>query len=381
MFDWLIVGAGFAGSVLAERIANVRGETVLVIDKRGHIGGNAFDHLNEDGVLIHRYGPHIFHTNAKPVFDYLSRFTSWRPYEHRVLAEVDGRLVPIPINRTTVNALYDLELSEVETEAFLAARAEPIEHPRNAEEKVVSQVGRELYEKFFRTYTTKQWGLDPTELDASVTARIPVRFGDDDRYFSDTYQRMPLKGYTPMFQKMLSHPKIAVSLGMTPAQVATGTYRRMIFTGPIDEYYGCRFGKLPYRSLRFEFETHDRESFQPAAVVNYPQTEQFTRITEYKKLTGQRHAKTTISREFPQAAGEPFYPIPRPENAALFKRYDTLARHERNMWFVGRLANYRYYNMDQVVAQALKTFRDICDTLPAPARRSVITVENSISAS
>jgi UDP-galactopyranose mutase len=375
MFDWLIVGAGFAGSVLAERLANVRRESVLIIDRRDHIGGNAYDHPDDAGVLIHRYGPHIFHTNARPVFDYLSRFTRWRDYEHRVLAHVDGHLVPIPINRTTVNRLYDLNLSEPEVAAFLAARAEPVAHPRTSEEKVVSEVGRELYEKFFRGYTRKQWGLDPAELDASVAGRIPVRTNDDDRYFTDAIQKMPADGYTALFRRMLANPRITVRLGVSTSQILPGTFRRMIYTGPIDEHFGFRFGKLPYRSLRFVFETHDVTSFQPAAVVNYPQTEEYTRVTEYKKLTGQTHPRTTISREYPQAVGEPFYPIPRPENAALFQRYDALARAEKHVWFVGRLANYRYYNMDQVVAQALKTFRRICETILERAPRTVQTVE------
>ncbi len=219
MFVWLIVGAGFAGSVLAERLANERGETVLLIDKRDHVGGNAYDHPDEVGVLIHRYGPHIFHTNAKPVSDYLSQFTRWRPYEHRVLGLVDDQLVPIPINRTTVNTLYGLSLSEPEVAAFFAERASPIAHPRNSEEKVVSQVGFELYEKFFRHYTRKQWGLDPSELDASVTARVPVRTGDDDRYFTDTFQKMPADGYHALFKRMLDNPRITVKLSTTLAQV------------------------------------------------------------------------------------------------------------------------------------------------------------------
>lgn len=376
MYDWLVVGAGFAGSVLAERIASQRNESVLVIDRRDHFGGNAFDYFNSDGILIHKYGPHIFHTNSKAIVEYLSKFTKWRPYEHRVLAQVDGQLVHIPINLDTVNQLYGLELTEETLPAFFAERAEPVAHPKNSEEVIVGQVGRELYEKFFQGYTRKQWGLDPSELDASVTSRIPVRTNRDDRYFGDTFQKMPIKGYSPMFFKMLNHPNIEVRLNTDFTEIAAGSYRRMIFTGPIDEYFGYRFGKLPYRSLRFVHETRNVESFQPTAVVNYPQTESFTRITEYKKLTGQKHPLTSISYEYPSATGDPFYPIPRKDNAALFAKYDAMAKTEKNVWFVGRLANYRYYNMDQVVGQALKTFKTINETIPAShstAHRTVKT--------
>ena len=360
MHDWLIVGAGFAGSVLAERIASQRNETVLIIDKRSHIAGNAYDHLNENGILVHKYGPHIFHTNSSQIVSYLSKFTNWRPYEHRVLAKVDGQLVPIPINRTTINRLYKLDLSESEVENFLRQRAVPGERPKNSEEAVVQKVGWDLYRKFFQGYTRKQWGLDPSELEASVTARIPVRYGDDDRYFGDTFQQMPSLGYTRLFENMLSSPNIDVELETAYADVkGRHLAKRVIYSGPIDEYFGYRFGKLPYRSLRFEHVTLPIHSFQPAAVVNYPQTEAYTRITEYKKLTGQSHPQTSISYEFSSSEGDPFYPVPRPQNAELFAKYDALARAQDNVWFVGRLANYRYYNMDQVVGQALKTFSEI----------------------
>ncbi|PZN93499.1 MAG: UDP-galactopyranose mutase [Hyphomicrobiales bacterium] len=290
MYDWLIVGAGFAGSVLAERLASQRNEKVLVIDKRSHIGGNAYDHLDEAGVLVHRYGPHIFHTNAQPIVDYLSKFTRWRPYEHRVLAEVDGRRVPIPINRTTVNALYGLDLNEAGVAAFYAARAEPVDCVKTSEDVVVGQVGRDLYEKFFRGYTRKQWGLDPSQLDKSVTARVPVRTNDDDRYFTDTFQQMPLDGYTPMFESMLSHPNIEIMLQTDYASVVGKLpFKRVIFTGPIDEFFGFRFGKLPYRSLSFEHVTLDQEWSQQVGTVNFPQTMPYTRVSEFKHLTGQRH--------------------------------------------------------------------------------------------
>ncbi|MFT8246704.1 UDP-galactopyranose mutase [Roseomonas sp. BN140053] len=371
MFDWLVVGAGFAGAVLAERLASVRGERVLVIDRRDHIAGNAYDEHDEAGVLMHRYGPHIFHTNSEAVFAHLSNFTKWRAYEHRVLGKVqDGKLVPIPINRTTVNRLYDLALtSEAEVEAFFDARAEKVAEVRTSEDVVVGRVGRELYETFFRGYTRKQWGLDPSELDKSVTSRVPTRADNDDRYFTDSFQFMPADGYTAMFSKMLDHPNITVMTGTEYAAVKDKfPHRRLIWTGPVDEFFDFRFGKLPYRSLRFEHQTLDQEWFQPAGTVNYPGEEvPYTRISEYKYLTGQVHPKTTITTEFPAAEGDPYYPIPRPENAALYKRYEALADATPNTWFVGRLATYRYYNMDQVVGQALATFRRIEAEVPQSA--------------
>ncbi|MBV9077492.1 MAG: UDP-galactopyranose mutase, partial [Methylobacteriaceae bacterium] len=362
MYDWLIVGAGFAGSVLAERLASDRGDRVLVVDRRPHVAGNAYDRLDEAGILIHQYGPHIFHTNSEAVFGYLSRFTGWRPYEHRVLGEIDGRLVPIPINLDTINALYDLDLKSDELEAWFAARAEQVAEIRTSEDVVVSKVGRELYEKFFRGYTRKQWGLDPSELDKSVTARVPVRTNRDDRYFTDSYQAMPKDGYTRMFERMLAHPKIDVMLDTDYREIRDSIpHRRTVYTGPIDEYFGHRYGKLPYRSLRFRHETLDCARFQPVGTVNYPMTEDYTRISEYKHLTGQVHERTSITYEYPAADGDPYYPIPRPENAQLFKRYEKLAMQASDTWFVGRLATYRYYNMDQVVGQALAAFRRIAE--------------------
>jgi UDP-galactopyranose mutase len=363
-FDWLIVGAGFAGSVLAERLASQLGHKVLIIDKRLHIGGNAYDCHDASGVLIHQYGPHIFHTNSQMIFDYLSQFTAWRAYEHRVLASVDGQLLPIPINLDTVNRLYGLSLTSDELTAFFAERAELVEQIRTSEDVVVSRVGRDLYEKFFRGYTRKQWGVDPSELDKSVTARVPTRTDRDDRYFSDEFQAMPAEGYTRMFERMLKHPNIRVLLGTDFAEVRDAVlYKRLIFTGPIDEYFDFRFGKLPYRSLRFVHKQLDKPWHQPVAVVNYPQDKDYTRITEYKHLTGQEHPTTSITCEYPCDQGDPYYPVPRPENAALFKRYEQLARAQENVWFVGRLATYRYYNMDQVVGQALATFNRIREQL------------------
>ena len=360
MFDYLIVGAGFAGSVLAERLATKANKKVLIIDQRSHIGGNAYDYYNEDGILIHKYGPHIFHTNAKEVFDYLGQFTPWRPYEHRVLGSVDGQLVPIPINLTTINSLYGLNLSSDQVEAFFKSKAEKVDRIKTSEDVVVSVVGRELYEKFFKSYTKKQWDLDPSELDASVTARVPTRTNKDDRYFTDTYQAMPLNGYTKMFEKMLSHPNIKIMLNTDYKEIVDVIpYKNMIFTGPIDSYFNYCYGKLPYRSLEFKFETIDSEQYQPTGTVNYPNSQLYTRITDFKYLTGQKHPKTTIVYEYPQAEGDPYYPVPRAENAEIYKKYQQLAAAMTNTYFVGRLATYKYYNMDQVVAQSLTLFKKL----------------------
>lgn len=360
MFDYLIVGAGFAGSVLAERLANGSGKKVLICDKRPHIAGNAYDYYNEDGILIHKYGPHIFHTNSKEVFDYLGRFTDWREYQHRVLASVDGMLVPMPINLDTINKLYGLNLTSFEVEDFFKKHAEPCENIRTSEDVVVSKVGRELYQKFFKNYTQKQWGLDPSELDASVTSRVPTRTNRDDRYFTDLYQAMPKYGYTKMFEKLLDSPNIKIMLNCDYREIADQiNFKEMIYTGPVDAFFDYKYGKLPYRSLEFKHETHDCEQFQSAPVVNYPNEQAFTRITEFKYLTGQEHKKTSIVYEYPQAEGDPYYPIPRKENAEIYAKYKTLADSRSDVHFVGRLATYKYYNMDQIVAQALTTYGKI----------------------
>jgi UDP-galactopyranose mutase len=357
MFDTIIVGAGFAGSVLAERLARGLDQRVLLVDRRSHIGGNAYDCYDQHGILIHRYGPHIFHTNSTEIFDYLSRFTEWREYQHRVRAWVDGRLVPIPINLDTINELYGLNLDSTGMRTFLESVAEKRDKIATSEDVVVNGVGRELYEKFFRNYTRKQWGLDPSELDAQVTARVPVRYNRDDRYFTDSYQAMPARGYTHMFGNMLDHPNIKILLNTDYREIQHEiSHTRLIYTGPVDEYFDHRFGKLPYRSLDFKHETHHRRTFQAAPVVNYPNDYAYTRVTEFKYLTGQEHLSTSIVYEFPRADGDPYYPIPRAENAALYKQYQALAEQTPNVHFVGRLATYRYYNMDQVVGQALTLF-------------------------
>lgn len=360
MFDYMIVGAGLAGAVLAERLASQSNKKILLVDKRNHIGGNTFDYYNKDGLLVHKYGPHIFHTNSKEVFTYLGNFTQWRPYEHRVLASVDGMLVPIPINLNTINQLYGLNLNSAEVDAFLESKAEKKIKIVTSEDVVVNKVGRELYEKFFKGYTRKQWDLDPSELDASVTSRIPTRNNRDDRYFTDTYQAIPLYGYTRMFQKMLHHPNIKILLNTDYKEVQDSIcYKNMIYTGPIDYFYDYCYGKLPYRSLEFKFETLEENVFQKTGTINYPNEHAYTRITEFKYLTGQKHPKTTVVYEFPKDEGDPYYPVPRAENALLYKRYRQLAEQENKIYFAGRLATYKYYNMDQVVAQALTLYKKI----------------------
>ena len=376
-YDVLIVGAGFAGSVLAERLAAGSGKRVLLIDRRPHIGGNAYDQHDAAGVLIHPYGPHIFHTNSQAILDYLSSFTEWRPYEHRVLAQVRGMELPMPINRQTVNRFFGVDLTQDEVEAFLESKAECPGVVRTSADVVLSKVGRELYEAFFQGYTRKQWGLDPSELDKSVTSRVPTRTSDDDRYFTDQHQQMPLHGYTRMFERMLDHPGIHLALGTDYRDIDPASYDQLIFTGPVDEFFGHRYGKLPYRSLQFRHETHDRPQFQDVGVVNYPaEAVPYTRITEFKYLTGQEHPQTSVCYEYPSAEGDPYYPVPRPENAALYQRYQALADATPNVTFVGRLATYKYYNMDQVVGQALATYQrlaakervlDVAAQVPAAA--------------
>ncbi len=370
-YDYLIVGAGFAGATVAERLASQCEARVLVVDERPHIAGNAYDPLDEHGIRIHLYGPHIFHTSSRRIVDYLSQFTAWQPYEHRVLARTGGRDIPLPIGARTIRSLYGLALSPDEMEAFFEARREPLAEIRNSEEAIVARIGRELYELLFANYTRKQWGLEARELDASVCGRVAIRTNDDDRYFSDTFQAMPRDGYGTLIGRMLAQPGIELALETSFAQAAERVrFERLVYTGPIDAYFEHCYGALPYRSLAFQFETHDLERYQRAAVVNYPGPEPFTRITEFKALTGQRHPKTTIAREYPRAEGEPYYPIPRPENRERYARYAHRAERERHVTFVGRLAEYRYYNIDQVVGSALQAFESLATGREPEATRA-----------
>lgn len=357
--DVLVVGAGFAGAISARVIAEQHGLRVLVIDRRPHIAGNAHDELDEHGVLCHTYGPHIFHTNAPKVSEFLSRFTAWRPYEHRAAAEVDGRFVPMPINADTVEILHDVTLPDEDAAAsHLAALAETRAELHTSEDAVVSKVGRDLYERLFRGYTRKQWELDPSELHASVCARIPVRTNRDDRYFTDSFQAMPVDGYTAMFERILDHPLIDVQVGVDYDELGElRTATPMVWTGPIDAFFGHRFGPLPYRSLRFEQElraTPGGHLVQPTGTVNYPNERiPYTRVTEFRHLTGQTLDVSTLCYEYPAAEGDPYYPIPRTANRELYHRYEKLADARPDVLFVGRLARYQYLNMDQVVAGTL----------------------------
>ena len=373
-YDTLVVGAGYAGSIMAERLASQDGQRVLVIDRRDHIAGNAYDYYDEHGVLVHKYGPHIFHTNSEKVVEYLSDFTEWRPYEHRVLARVDGMYVPMPINRTTINALYGLGLTtDDEVSAFLAERAEPVDYIRTSEDVVVAKVGRELYEKFFRGYTRKQWQRDPSELHSSVCARIPIRTNEDDRYFTDSFQKMPVDGYTAMFRRILDHPLIEVRVDTDYEDVKDEVeYDHLVYTGPIDKFFGYRFGELPYRSLECEMRNEPTPHggyVQPATSVNEPSEDvPYTRTTEFRRMTGQeRHDSSTVAVEYPRSEGDPYYPIPRDDTRALYRRYEALAQDLADTTFVGRLARYQYLNMDQVVGQALAAADKLLEKLAAAA--------------
>jgi UDP-galactopyranose mutase len=364
MSEVLIVGAGYAGCVCARELAEW-GRDIVLIDRRPHIAGNAYDELDAHGVLIHRYGPHIFHTNSEPIFTFLSRFTEWRPYEHRVLSRVDGQLYPIPINRTTINKLHGWNLSEEEVAQYLESVREPRDKVKTSEDVVLSSVGRELCDKFFRGYTRKQWGLDLSDLRAGVAARIPTRTNDDDRYFTDTYQAMPVEGYTRMFERMLDHPRIQVKVSTSFEEIRPEIRaRHTVYSGPVDSYFNYCYGKLPYRSLEFVHERlPDQQWFQPVGTVNYPNDFEFTRITEFKHLSGQEHPGTSIVREYPRAEGEPYYPIPTDANEQQYQQYKALVEQEKNVTFVGRLAEYRYYNMDQVVGAARRAVERIKEQL------------------
>lgn len=362
-YDYLIVGAGYAGSVLAERLASQLGKTSLVVDKREHIGGNSHDHYDAAGVLIHTYGPHYFRSNSERIVEYLSQFTEWHPVEYKILSWSDGRYWQFPINLNTFEQLIGHPSTTEEMEKTLAEWRVDIEKPANSEEVIVSQVGWELYEKFFKNYTRKQWLRDPKDLDASVCGRIPVRTNRDDRYLSEKFQALPKDGYTAMFRRILDHPLITVRLNTDYLDILPKIeYSHLIYTGPIDEYFDCCYGPLPYRSLRFEPETLPQEIYQPAMQVNYPNDHEFTRIVEIKHATGQKISCTTIVREYPEDYGpgkEAYYPIPAPDAKALYDKYATLAEAEKGVSFVGRLATYRYYNMDQVVGMALAEFEKL----------------------
>ena len=366
-FDFLVVGAGFAGAVCAREMAEA-GYSVLLIDKRNHIGGNAYDEVDQHGVLVHPYGPHIFHTNSEYIFNYLSQFTEWRKYEHRVLSSVDGNLFPFPINRETINKIFGINLSHSEVENFLENERINIPEIRTSEDVVLSSVGRRLCDIFFRGYTRKQWGLELSQLSAGVAARIPTRSNDDDRYFTDTFQYMPKDGYSNLFNNLVGHENIEVLISTELESVKSEIqFIHMIYTGPIDRFFGYRFGKLEYRSIHFTHEhIEEYDKYQSVGTINYPNDFDFTRITEFKHITGQECRGTSIVKEFPRSDGEPYYPVPRKENEKLYQKYKALASSEKNVTFVGRLAEYRYYNMDQVVGAALAVSKKIVNALDRP---------------
>lgn len=374
--DWLIVGAGYTGCILAERLATQLNRKVLLVDRRDHVGGNAFDFYNEHGVLVHQYGPHIFHTNSKKVWDYLSQFTDWRPYYHHVLAVVEGRKVPVPFNLNSINKLFPAAYAERLEKALIDGypygTRVPVLKLMESENAELRTLAKYVYDNVFFKYTTKQWELKPEELDRSVTARVPLAVSRDDRYFQDTYQAMPTLGYSAMFKRMLAHPNIHVLLKADYKDIAGEVkYDRMAYSGAVDSFFDYTHGPLPYRSLRFEFQTLDQEWFQETGTVNYPNEYDFTRITEQKRLTGQTLPKTTITVEYPQryeiGVNDPYYPIPRDENRVIHERYlGEVRKMQGKVLFAGRLADYRYYNMDQAAARALKLFEDEMQPKHAP---------------
>lgn len=363
--DIIIVGAGISGATLAQRYATQHNKKVLILEKRDHIGGNCYDYTNEDGILVSKYGAHLFHTNLGDVWRYVNQFSDWQKYEHRVFSSVDGKLVPVPVNITTVNTLLGLQIeTEEEMKRWLEQNTTKIENPQNSEDMALSLVGPVLYEKMFKHYTQKQWNKEPKELAPSVIGRIPVRTNFEDRYFSDIHQAIPKHGYTKLFEKMLDHPNITVKLNTDyfAEKDKLGTYEKLFFTGPIDQFFGYKYGKkLQYRSLKFVFETYDKEYYQTNSVINYPNEHEYTRIVEYKHFTGQKHPKTTISKEFPTWEGEPYYPVPSKENLELFAKYQKEAHEaeKKHIYFVGRLANYKYFNMDQAFKNALDLFKRV----------------------
>lgn len=382
MFNYIIIGSGFSGSTIAERIANELNQKVLIIEKRDHIGGNCHDYYNKEGLLVHKYGPHIFHTEKKHVWDYVSQFTDWIPYQHEVLGFIDGKNVPIPFNLNSLYSLFPLEhakkLEKKLVENFGYDVKIPILKLKQTQDTELKFLADFIYNKVFLNYTKKQWGFKPEELDPLVTSRVPVSISRDNRYFQDPYQGIPKDGYTKLFEKMLSHPKINIMLNKDSKELLhfdndlkkvffnekeyEGT---IIFTGEIDEFFNYEFGKLPYRSLRFEFDTVDKEYFQEKGTINYPNNYKFTRITEFKHMTNQKVPNTTIVKEYPQEYDKnvkgkdiPYYPIPQMENDLVYEKYKNKAQELDNVIFLGRLAEYKYYNMDLVVDSALNLFME-----------------------
>ncbi|MEG1459208.1 MAG: UDP-galactopyranose mutase [Acetivibrio sp.] len=378
MYDSIIIGCGFAGAVLGRELAE-KGKKILIIEKRSHIGGNSYDEKEEHGILVHKYGPHIFHTNKKEVYEYLSRFTKWYEYSHKVVGNIYGKLIPVPFNLNTLTMVYGEEKADRLKDKLIAEYGEnkkvPILELRKNKDAEIQEIAAYIYENIFLKYTMKQWGQKPEEIDASVSGRVPIVLSYDNRYFQDTYQGMPLEGYTQLFENLLNHPNIEVRLGVEAKKVLEIKENtiffegevfkgRVVFTGALDEFFDCRFGRLPYRSLIFKTEYHKEKPYQTYGVVNYTVTEDFTRITEYPYLTGQDCEGTSIMKEYPipytdEEKQIPYYSIINEENQALYEKYVSLVKEIPNFYLLGRLAEYKYYNMDAIVERALKTAKEL----------------------
>ncbi|MFZ8831620.1 MAG: UDP-galactopyranose mutase [Thermodesulfobacteriaceae bacterium] len=379
MFEFIVVGSGFAGSVIAERIANVLNRKVLIIEKRNHIGGNCYDYRDENNIIVHKYGPHLFHTDYKEVFDYLSNFTDWHIYHHKVLAFVDGKKIPLPFNLNSIYEVFPQELAkrlEVKLiEKYGYGTKIPILELLKEEDQDLKFLANYVYEKIYKNYTMKQWGLKPEEISPQVTARVPIYVSRDNRYFTDKYQVIPKDGYTKIFERMLNHPNIKIMLNTDFKEVISIDFEnkkiyflgqefkgKLIFTGMIDELFNFKYGFLPYRSLDLRFETIEQEYYQEAPVVNYPNDYDFTRITEFKHIHPVKSDKTTILKEYPKAyqpnVDIPYYPVFTKENQELYNKYKEEADKFENLVLVGRLAEYRYYDMDDVVKRALEVFEE-----------------------
>ncbi len=364
---YLIVGSGLSGSVLAERIASVLKKEVLIIEKKDHLAGNVYDFKDDTGIFIHKHGPHAFHTNNKKVWNYLNQFTDWHPYFHKVRAIVDGMEVPLPFN---LNAIYNVfppnlaaKLENKLIDIFGYNVKIPILKLKEFNDKDLQFLSNYIYEKVFLGYTLKQWGLSPEKLYSSVTARVPVYISRDDRYFQDKYQGIPEEGYTTLVKNILDNPLIKVELNTDYKDVKnTVKFEKLIYTGCIDEFFDFKFGELSYRSLDFKFKSHDVEFFQSVTQINYPENYDYTRITEYKHFMDIKTPKTTVAYEYPQdykiSTNEPYYPIPNDENNNIYLKYKNEAERLQDIIFIGRLAEYKYYNMDQIVARALEVFEE-----------------------
>ncbi|MCE5215149.1 MAG: UDP-galactopyranose mutase [Methanobacterium sp.] len=379
MFDYIIVGAGLAGSVLAERITNILGKKVLILEKRNHIGGNCYDYIDKNGIQVHKYGPHIFRTDLKHIYDYLSQFTDWNLYQHEVLGLIDGKKVPIPFNLNTLHELLPENLVEQLEKQLIEHFGFDVKVPilelKKTQDKDLKFLADFIYQKVFLNYTMKQWGFKPEDLDPSVTGRVPVYISKDNRYFQDKYQGIPKEGYTKLFEKMLDSPNIKIMLNtdyneimeINPCEISLFDKKydgKIIFTGEIDEFFKYKYGKLPYRSLSFKFETIKKEYFQEVATVNYPNNNDFTRITEFKHFKPIKTNKTSIAKEYSHEYDKnvkgdiPYYPIPRDKNSEIYEKYKNEAQTVENVIFIGRLAEYRYYSMDNVIESALKVFKE-----------------------